>query len=153
MTAPGTALVVALLCMLSCGKAKPVDIEAKHPRYSPGQVWTYRSRPGEEQSRMVVLRVDKKEPLGFIIHIQVDGIAIKSTSAPDGYARTISHLPFSVASIDASVIKMERVGPVPDFDEGYRTWRDAFDQNKAGVWTTTIAGAISAMESALNQKK
>ena len=65
---------------------------------------------------------------------------------------TISHLPFAVAAIDDSVVKIESTTPMPDFREGYDMWRSAFDQKKAGVWTAPVAEAIGAMEEALNDK-
>ena len=146
-------LVVSVLCGWSCTKNEPVNIEATHPKFSAGQVWSYRTRPGEEKSRLTVLRIDKKEPQGFIVHIRLDDVSMKNPSAPNGIARTIGHLPFALASIDASVITLERTGAVPDFGDGYRMWRDAFDQNKAGVWTTSVADAVNAMETGLSKNQ
>ena len=146
------SLLPALLLLnwvAACGNTEPVNIEAKHPRYAPGQVWTYRTRPSEAQSRLTILRVENAEPTGYIVHVRVDGVSIKNTSAPGGASRTIGHLPFAVAAIDASVVTMEKTTPVPDFREGYDQWRAAFDQKKAGVWTTSVAEAVTAMEAVM----
>jgi hypothetical protein len=40
---------------------------------------------------------------------------------------------------------------LPAFEDGYHEWRSAFDQGKAGVWTSEVSEAIAGMESALNQ--
>ena len=125
-------------------------MEASHPKYQPGQVWKYRTRASEPDSRATILRVDAPPDLGYIVHIAVDGLSIQSPQSPEGVAETVSHLPFSEAAISDSLTELERTGPVPDFREGYQTWRDAFDQHEAGVWTISVADAIAAMESILS---
>jgi hypothetical protein len=146
-------VVLVMLCSVACHKDAGVDIESKHPRYSPGQVWSYKTRPHEAQSRLTILRIDKTDKVGFIVHARVDGLAIKNPTAPHGVAETISHLPFAADAIDASVVKLERTDLVPDFHEGYETWREDFDRGKAGVWKIPVAEAVSAMESVLSGKK
>jgi hypothetical protein len=128
-------------------------VEASHPKYSPGQVWKYKTRPAEQQSRAVVLRVDKSPVAGFIVHVAVSAVIIRSPSSRDGVAREISHLPFSEGAVDQSVTELETVGPVPNFQDGHQTWREAFDQHKGGFWTVPVAEAVGAMETALNQGK
>ena len=128
-------------------------MEASHPKYQPGQVWKYRTRPAETDSRATILRVDSAPQLGYIVHIAIDGLTIKSPQNRDGVAKSISHLPFSETAIDKSLTELDRTGSVPDFREGYQTWRDGFDQHKAGVWTVSVADAVTAMESILSGSK
>ena len=47
-------------------------------RYEPGQVWTYNHRHAEEASRATILRIDVHPKIGNIVHVRVDGVAIKS---------------------------------------------------------------------------
>jgi hypothetical protein len=124
-------------------------MEASHPKYYPGQVWKYHTRPAETDSRATILRIDLAPPQGYIVHIAVDALTIRSPQSRDGVAKTISHLPFSEAAIDKSLTELDGTGPVPEFREGYQTWRDGFDHHKAGVWTVSVADAITAMESIL----
>lgn len=150
------SLAISLLFLAflpACRKAESAIVETSHPKYSPGQIWRYKTRLTEPQSRAVVLRIDKSPVAGFIIHVALNGVALKSPSSPDGVAREISHLPFSEAAVDQSVTELESVGTIPNFGEGYQTWREAFDQHKAGVWTVAFAEAVAAMETALNQGK
>ena len=44
--------------------------------FAPGQVWTYKTRPGEEASRIIVCRVETDPKLGEIVHIHVNGLQI-----------------------------------------------------------------------------
>jgi len=144
-------LLMLAVCIASCREKQ--DIEATHARYAPGQVWTYKTRSGEPTSRLTVLRIDKEDPLGFIVHVRVDGLLLKSPTAPGGFAKEIGHLPFAVTAIDESVIKMEGSVSVPSFREGYQTWRTAFDKKKAGVWSVPVAEAVAAMERILTDKR
>lgn len=128
-------------------------METSHPKYRPGQVWKYRTRATETGSRATILRVDAPPGMGHIVHIALDGLFIKSPQNRDGVANNISHLPFSEAAIDGSLTELERTGAVPEFQEGYQTWRAAFDQNNAGAWTISVAEAIDAMESILSGDK
>jgi hypothetical protein len=126
-------------------------MEASHPKYQPGQVWKYHARSTEPDSRVTILRVDSAPELGFIVHVAVDGLAIKSPQNEGGVAKTISHLPFSETAVNKSLTSLERTGPVPEFRDGYQTWRTGFEQHNAGVWSVSVAEAISAMESILSQ--
>ena len=66
----------------------------------------------------------------------------------------IQHLPFAESAIERSVTALEREsGPVPDFADGYREWRQAFDEGKGGVFAITVAEAFDGVTSiARNQK-
>jgi len=90
-------------------------------QFEAGQVWTYQTRPGEEDSRLTVVKVEQQDKLGTIVHIRVDGVAQKNPHAPDGVSRVIHHMPFDAEAIRKSVIELVASGvPVPDsFEEGY----------------------------------
>jgi hypothetical protein len=120
--------------------------------FAPGQVWTYPTRPGEQASRIVVCRVEADPKLGEIVHIHVKGVRLKNKHAPGGSIDEIGHMPYSGDALRKCVTKLESSGaPLPAFEEGYREWRRAFDQHKAGVWTAPVSEAIAGIESGLNQ--
>lgn len=46
-------------------------------KYEPGQVWSYHTRPGEEASRLTVLRVEPYgKPGDLAVHVRVDGVSV-----------------------------------------------------------------------------
>lgn len=123
------------------------------PQFQPGQVWTYQHRPGEEGSRLTVLLVEPQPNLGSIIHIRLEGLTVKNPSAPDGVARAIAHLPYAEASLASCVGQLEQGhAAVPEFEDGYRAWKTAFAQGKAGVWTMPLAQCVETMEKILSQQ-
>ena len=120
-------------------------------KFKPGQVWSYKTRQGEENSSMEILRVEKYDEFGIVIHVAVKGVNIRSA---DGKVNNqIPHLPFTKEAIERSVIAMVQENqPLPQYEMGYNLWKDAINNRKGGVWTITVSEAITLAEDALNKK-
>ena len=118
--------------------------------FEPGQTWQYETRPGEGASRLVVCKVETDPKLGTIVHIHVEGVAIKNPRASGGTNRILPHLPLSAAALRKSVVAR---GPtreeLPAYAEGYDTWRQSFDAGKAGVFSVSVAESLDFLEQAL----
>jgi hypothetical protein len=124
-------------------------------RFEPGQVWTYHTRPGEEESRLMVVKVEPHDKVGTIVHIRVEGVAQKNPHAPGGVSHVIHHMPFAAEAISKSVIELaasDQLVPA-SFEEGYKLWKEAFDKGKAGVFTVTVAESITICEQAMNRPR
>lgn len=121
-------------------KAEPCP----HPRpatdtkYIPGQVWHYKTRKGEDESTITVLKVDRLPGTGTVIHVRISGIHLANCAGgPEPNA--IEHSPFTRAALDRSVTRLERTDKeIPDFQIGYDDWL----KNCGGVYTVTIAETI-----------
>ena len=126
----------------SCSKEPASQQTAS--RFRPGQVWAFKTPENQPNAKLTILRVENAGKVGNVIHIALSGVSY-------GKGQTnISHLPFAESAIDQSVTTLEREsGPVPDFSEGYRLWREAFDSGKGGVFTITVAEAFEAMTGAI----
>lgn len=121
-------------------------------KYKVGQVWSYKNRPGEEGSVFVVVKVENHPKLGNIVHVAVRGLKMKNRHSPDGFSDKVNHMPFSEEAIDRSAVKLlKERAELPDYKEGYQMWREAFDAGSAGVYTITLAEAVTVMEATLNQ--
>ena len=119
----------------------PQPNEATDPKFRPGQVWQYKTRPHERSSTLTILRVESLPKVGTIIHIRVDKVRLRNCTGgpePDNF----QHMPFARDSIERSVTKLVNEGSVPDFQAGYDEWRSAC----GGVYTITVAGAIQVAE-------
>lgn len=147
------ALILFLAVLQGCSSPHSLPSEKQMmSKYKPGQVWSYKTRKGEESSRIVICKVESHEKLGNIVHVQVTGVAIKSPASRDGIARTIEHSPYAEAAIDKSVTTLiAENNDLPDFSEGYDQWRRSFDQGKAGIFTISVAEGVDLMEQALNR--
>jgi hypothetical protein len=114
--------------------------------YSPGQVWSYKARPGEGSSTVTILRVETMPERGVIVHVRIDGVQFKNCkggSAPT----TIDHAPFSKTALDNSVIRKLRTVPeLPEFEAGYKDWL----AHCGGVYTITVAETVDADDTTFN---
>jgi hypothetical protein len=119
-------------------------------KYKVGQVWNYKTRPGEEKSTFIVVKVESHPKLGNIIHIALRGLKLRK---PNGdYIEVAGHLPFAEEAITKSAVKLvKEKADLPDYEEGYGMWREAFDAGKAGIYTISVAEAVGVMEETLNQ--
>lgn len=141
------------LVLLACSVIGPPAFSAKND-YQVGQVWSYKTRPQEEQSTVTIVLIENNGRLGPIVHISVSGLKLKNPDAPDQPYDVIAHMPFSQKAIDKSVIKLiKENAELPDFKEGYEAWRLAFDNNQATIYNVPIAEAIDKAEKNLTKKK
>lgn len=152
--------MIRSLCWLTClvliGCSRGSDQQEKVPpvtRFQPGQVWQYKTRPGEESSRLIIAKVESNPKLGTIVHIQVKDVAIKSAKAPGGVSKVVSHLPFAEQAISDSVTVMDKDAVSPTgWEDGYKQWKSAFDAGKGGIWSITVSEAVSSMEQILSKQ-
>lgn len=115
--------------------------------FEAGQIWEYRTRPGEESSRLYIARVDQLRG-GAAFHIFLDGLHLKN---PGGEQSSLGHAPVNEETLKASVTSLvaERAN-VPDVSEGYNLWRAAYDRGEAGVFDIPVANLIQFIEEIAN---
>lgn len=121
-----------MLIGLTGSPAETRDIE-------PGQVWTYKDA-APPSSRVIVGRIDKELDGTTIVSISVTDAPIRTKEAP---FQTISHLPFAEHVLQQSL--QQKVGHTSvssGFAEGYRLWREAYDNGEGGVFTISVAQAV-----------
>jgi hypothetical protein len=96
------------------------------------------------------VKVESHPKLGNIIHIALRDLRLRKPN--NDFIETANHLPFTEEAISRSAIKLlKEKDDLPDYEEGYGLWREAFEEGKAGVYTITIAEAVDVMESTLNK--
>ena len=121
---------------------------ATDPKFSPGQVWSYRMRKGEESSTVTVLRIESLPKIGVIVHVRISGIHLKNCSEGPS-PENIGHAPISREALDRSVTKLIEQGrTLPDYEEGYNQWRQAC----GGVYTISVADVVQADEQTFNSQ-
>jgi hypothetical protein len=131
--------------LLFAAIAITVSTTAASAELSPGQVWSYHTRPGETASTVTVLKIETYRDLGRVVHIRIDGVNIKNPIK--GNAITdIPHLPFKEAAVQKSITKLIRQAPaVPEFEDGYHTWREAYIAGKAGAFDIPVSATLDAL--------
>src|SRR5690348_193397 len=69
------ASAVLNLCIIQAGAQKG-SAPAPVPEYKPGQVWTYNTASGADNSRIVILRLDPAGKKGRVVHVRIDNIPL-----------------------------------------------------------------------------
>ena len=110
--------------------------------YEAGQVWKYKNRESENDSRLIILHIDNKGSGDEIIHIAVHNLKNKNSETQKYNIDCISHMPFSKAAIDESVIELEGHTEIPDYSEGYNIWKESYDKGEAGVYSISVSEAV-----------
>src|SRR5262245_29237693 len=89
------------------GQAQDVKME-ENPvlKYKVGQKWSYQARAGEEDSYLIVVKIDRDAKRGNIIHIALSGLKIKNRRSPDGISDQINHMPFFEEALNKSGLKL-----------------------------------------------
>ena len=142
-------LHVTLSSKMSNSAVAPLQ-DVTTSKYKVGQVWAYQTRPSEHHSILTVVKVELQHGTAVAVHIHVDGLKLKPAEPGGLPGTTASHLPFSEEALDASVTNMvDHVVVLPDFEEGYMMWREAFLEGKAGIFSLTVAEVMDFIESTM----
>ncbi|WP_420590206.1 hypothetical protein [Bacterioplanoides sp.] len=136
-------LILGLLSMFSFAKAA---------EYSEGQVWSYKTRAGEEKSTVLINKVETNEKLGNIYHISLNEVKVKNPHIAGGFSSELPHFPVSEETLKKSLLKLVgNTTPNPDYIEGYHTWKSAFDAGEAGIFTISVAEIVGFIEDTIKQ--
>ncbi len=120
--------------------------------YKSGQVWKYKTRPGEEISLVYIVKVDSEKGYGNIYHIYVDGLRIRNSKIKGGVQSQLPHAPVDEKTLNDSVTTLLREsGPMPDISEGYRAWREPFEAGTAGVFNIPVARIVDLIEDVVSK--
>jgi hypothetical protein len=129
----GLLIAAALLAGASPSKAE---------RYATGQVWEYRTRPGDAGSLLKIQKIERDPRFaktGPVYHISVIGFHL-------GNPRIRPVLPHAAVGkrvLDASVTRLSRVHPpFPDAVPGIVQWQEAH----GGVYNIPVAQIIDALD-------
>jgi len=124
-------------------------------RLKPGQIWKYHNRKEEDSSTCTILKIEKYEAKQAdltLVHIRVDGVRISSPGSPGGYISSVQHFPCSEECILSSVTEMVGTTPtLPEFSEGYKTWKEAWDAGEAGYFTAPLKDILEGIEQGIRK--
>ena len=146
------SLVLLTAGMGACSRESATTLkDTDRSGFKVGQEWAYKTRPGEEQSTFVIVKVEDAPAGGVIVHIGLKGLKVKNLKDPERPSETISHMPFTEDAIKRSVTKIvNEHAALPSFEVGYADWRKAFESGKGGVFDVTVAEGVGIIEQIAN---
>ena len=114
------------------------------PRFAPGQRWSYRSRPVDAGSTLIITNIDDVPGVGVVVHIDVDDVDF--TDRPPVGQRingSTRHITLRRDSLDASALQMLGIVALPNDDSSYLVWH----LNCIGLThATTVADTLDALQ-------
>ena len=115
--------------------------------YEVGQVWSYKTRPQEPNSTLMILRVDNSSgKLGTVIFIGLKELRVQH---PTGKVfPSMSPLPFTKEALDRSVIKLVgKTDQLMPSNFGYSKWQEALRQGRTPpTYARTVAEVVNGLE-------
>lgn len=126
-------LATFVLCLLTLAPAI-----GQTQDYQAGQIWAYKTAPGDEGSLIKIQEVEWIGPDGSseVFHISMTGVQVPWQDVP----LVIQHLPVSRETLDTSVTRLienaeSLDAQFPDHSQGKAMWEEA----NGGVFTITLA--------------
>ena len=127
---------------------------AKASDYQAGELWSYKTRPGDDESLVLIDRVETVPKLGTIYHISVLRVHLPNPKDESRRLVDLPHFPVSKQTLDLSVIELVgKRAPLDAYLPGYAEWKRAFDAGEAGVFTIAVSDIVGMIETAIARKK
>lgn len=118
------------------------------PDYAAGQLWTYRTRPGEEASRVAIRTMVREPEDGEVFHISILDVKLRNHRVPGGAQPAMNHAAVLRTTLDASLLAQDGTANEGDeaWRDGYAVWRQAYDNGDAGVFELPVAEILGYIE-------
>jgi len=149
-----TIAALLLLTAVGCSRQAtptppaPTPPPPKNVQFEEKQVWTYRTRPGEEKSRLVIGRIESDATSGTIVHIKVVGVSVKNPGTPSGRTTELPHIPISTSALAGSVLeRSDDAVSLDGFEEGYTAWKEA----EGGVFMVPVSEIVGYVEKSMSE--
>ena len=115
--------------------------------YEVGQIWSYRARPQDPASALMILHIDKDTPRGEVIVIRIVNVNFQSANGKM-VVLELNPPPFRPAALDRSVIKITGKADKLNWnDKAYRNWRQALSEGKnVPLYDKPVAAVVSELE-------
>ena len=115
--------------------------------FAPGQRWTYRTRPGEETSTLLVLGRDQSAAGQVAVSIRIEDITLRPPIG--GVVTDLMHAPIEETALEQSVTELLQEGlPLPGDLGSYEDWRLAFEKGDAGAFDLPLADTLDLIDRA-----
>jgi hypothetical protein len=115
------------------------------PRFTPGQKWSYRSRPVDAGSTLTITKIDDVPGIGVVVHVDVDHVDFFDVPPrARGNNTGTQSLAIRRDSLDASVLEMLGIIALSNDSSSYLRWH----MNCIGLtYSTTVADTLTALQS------
>jgi hypothetical protein len=147
-------LALILFCF-AAGRSAAASPAVPTP-FAVGQTWSYATRKGEPDSRLVILRIYDVAKGPQIAFVAVRGLSIRFPPDERSYPWDHCYMPFPETILRQSVIKLESEqtdATFREFEKIYPDWKKKADAGKIQSWTSPVAKSIDSLEAMIRHGK
>jgi len=131
-------IIISLLFILTPSISYSTEFEV-------GQIWKYKTLSPESESTITILKIEKFNDLGKVVHIRVNNLNLVNP-IKRRKASALPYAPFTQNAIENSVTKLVgKLETIPDFSVGYQYWRVEYDAGKIGAFDISVKDALRTM--------
>ena len=133
-------LLIGCVLLIAAGNAAAESYEA-------GQIWSYKTRPQEPNSTLMILRMDNSSSkLGQVIFIGLKDLRVQHPSGK--VFSSMSPLPFTKDALDQSVTKLVgKADKLMASDFGYSKWKeDQRNGKNPRTYVKPVAEVVDSLE-------
>ncbi len=115
--------------------------------FKAGQIWKYKTRKGEEDSRVYIVQVDNHTKYGRVYHISIDGLNIQNPELTGGVQHQVPHTAVNENALKDSLIELETTTTQPpDISIGYQLWVDSVTAGQTGIFNIQVKQLVQFIE-------
>ena len=144
---PKFAGLLATAFLLQAATPTPTPKDVSDSKYKPGQRWTYKTRPSEPDSTLIILRtvdIGKER----VVLVRIEGLKANFCKRP---VPLLAFVSIAKSGLDSSVIKIIETKPAPSFDSFYQGWLKTWDNGKPKYQTEDVRGMLDNVENKSNR--
>ena len=145
---PFLILPIFIFGLCGCVQESKGELTIYPATFSEGQEWEYRTREGEEGSRVVIGRLDSVPGVGPTVHVKIEGLKIYNPNEVRGYTKTFYHVAIAREKFASSVIrKAPKEGNLFGFKRFYNEWLHSVEPGEVPVvYSLPISETVAALE-------
>jgi esterase/lipase superfamily enzyme len=146
----GLLIICSVLLGMHTGCSDQSQESAMAQNFEVGQVWQYKTRPGEDDSRLYIVKIEPWMNGEKIFHIYADKLKIKNPLDTNGIQTEFSYGPVSEQTLKLSVTQLqEKTTTLPAISEGMGEM--LLGKEAAKVLTISVSEIITAIENIVTQ--
>jgi hypothetical protein len=143
----GRVLWLWILLLFGTTSASGFSSEHPAPNFAVGQEWSIRSFP-QSTAKVVIGRIEPWRDK-IVVHVAIVDIPLSPAAAAATKLTEIAHVPFEQSALAGSVGNLvgTAVAPPPDFETGYRQWKE----QQGGIFTVSVSQVIAVAQKTFNR--
>lgn len=120
-------------------------------KYKAGDVWLYQQRKGEENSTVIINKVDIGSDHLPIYHITIRDVKIANPENPIGFSDMVGHVAVSIEALEKSLtVKIASEEADNEYLEGYEYWYEECLEGRVSIVDCSITEILYDIEQMFN---